>query len=67
MQVKEGLRDIENPQKPGYKPSGLITVLIAFALWLVEPGLKGFAPERQIKVNSRQKRSPYLAIFLGRK
>jgi len=66
VRVKEGLRDIENPQKLGYKPSGLITALIAFALWLVGLNLKGLATERQIKVNSRQKHSPYSAIFLGR-
>jgi hypothetical protein len=44
----------------------LIAALIIFALWLVGLSLKGSATERQIRVNSSSKRSPYSVIFLGK-
>lgn len=68
MQIKEGLRDIESVQltRKSLQAKRMITALIAFALWLVDLNLKGFATERQIKINSRQKRSPSPAIFFGR-
>jgi hypothetical protein len=44
----------------------LIAALIIFALWLVGLSLKGSITERQIRVNSSSKHSPYSIIFLGK-
>jgi len=44
----------------------LIAALIIFALWLVGLSIKGSATERQIRVNSSSKHSPYSVIFLGK-
>ena len=44
----------------------LIAAFIIFALWLVGLCLKGSATERQIRVNSSSKHSPYSVIFLGK-
>lgn len=44
----------------------LIAALTIFALWLIGLSLKGTETERQIKVNSGQKHSPYSVIFLAR-
>lgn len=44
----------------------LIAALTIFALWLIGLSLKGTETERQIRVNSGRKRSPYSVIFLAR-
>jgi hypothetical protein len=78
MQIEEGFRDtksthygldlacesrIEAKRRANLL---LIAALTLFALWLVGLSLKGSATERQTRVNSGQKRSPYSVIFLGR-
>jgi len=44
----------------------LIAALIIFTLWLIGINIKGTETERQIRVNSSQKHSPYSVIFLAR-
>jgi hypothetical protein len=44
----------------------LISALTIFALWLIGLSLKGTETERQIRVNTGQKGSPYSVIFLAR-
>lgn len=78
MQIDEGFRDTKSThygldlandsriQAERRANLLLIAALIIFALWLVGLSLKGSAIERQIKVNSGSKRSPYSVIFLGK-
>ncbi len=78
MQIEEGFRDTKSTRygldltrETRIKADRraillLIAALIIFALWLVGLSLKGSATERQIKVNSGTKRSPYSVIFLGK-
>jgi hypothetical protein len=78
MQIEEGFRDtksfhyglglaresrIEAERRANLL---LIAALIIFALWLVGLSIKGSAIERQIRVNSSSKYSPYSVIFLGK-
>ncbi len=78
MQIEEGFRDtksvhygldlaresrIEAERRANLL---LIAALIIFALWLVGLSIKGSATERQIRVNSSSKHSPYSVIFLGK-
>lgn len=78
MQIEEGFRDTKSArygldltrdsriQAERRANLLLIAALIIFALWLVGLSLKGSATERQIRVNSGTKRSPYSVIFLGK-
>jgi hypothetical protein len=78
MQIDEGFRDTKSThygldlandsriQAERRANLLLIAALIVFALWLVGLSLKGSATERQIKVNSGSKHSPYSVIFLGK-
>jgi hypothetical protein len=78
MQIEEGFRDTKSThygldlaresriQAERRANLLLIAALTIFALWLVGLSLKGSAIERQIRVNSNPKRSPYSVIFLGR-
>lgn len=78
MQIEEGFRDtksttygldlacesrIEAERRANLL---LIAALTIFALWLIGLSLKGTETERQIRVNSGLKRSPYSVIFLAR-
>jgi len=78
MQIEEGFRDSKSTrygldlaresriQAERRANLLLIAALIIFALWLVGLSLKGSATERQIRVNSSSKHSPYSVIFLGK-
>jgi hypothetical protein len=78
MQIEEGFRDTKSThygldlardskiQAERRANLLLIAALIIFAFWLVGLSLKGSATERQIRVNSGSKRSPYSVIFLGK-
>ncbi|MDP1663576.1 MAG: IS4 family transposase, partial [Methylobacter sp.] len=78
MQIEEGFRDTKSHhygldltresriQAERRANLLLIAALIIFALWLVGLSLKGTATERQIKVNSGTKRSPFSLIFFGK-
>ena len=78
MQIEEGFRDTKSThygldlarerriQAERRAPLLLIIALIIFAIWPVGLSLKGSATERQIRVNSSSKRSPYSVIFLGK-
>lgn len=78
MQIEEGFRDTKSTryglnltresriQSARRANLLLIAALIIFALWLVGLSLKGSVTERQIRVNSGSKRSPYSVIFLGK-
>lgn len=78
MQIEEGFRDTKSThygvgltresriQAERRANLLLIAALIIFALWLVGLSLKGSATERQIRVNSSSKHSPYSVIFLGK-
>ena len=78
MQIEEGFRDTKSvhygldlARESRIKAERranllLIAALIIFALWLVGLSIKGSATERQIRVNSSSKHSPYSVIFLGK-
>ncbi len=78
MQIEEGFRDTKSKhygldltresriQAERRANLLLIAALIIFALWLVGLSLKGSTTERQIRVNSSSKHSPYSVIFLGK-
>lgn len=78
MQIEEGFRDTKSIrygldltresriQADRRANLLLIAALIIFALWLVGLSLKGSVTERQIRVNSRSKHSPYSVIFLAK-
>ena len=78
MQIEEGFRDTKSShygldlaRESRIKTDRranllLIAAIIIFALWLVGLSIKGSAIERQIRVNSSSKHSPYSAIFLGK-
>jgi len=78
MQIEEGFRDTKSThygldlaresriQAERRANLLLIAALVIFASWLVGLSLKGSATERQIRVNSGSKRSPYSVIFLGK-
>ena len=78
MQIEEGFRDTksvhygldlarESRIEAEHRANLLlIAALIIFALWLVGLSIKGSATERQIRVNSSSKHSPYSVIFLGK-
>ncbi|MDP1666313.1 MAG: transposase, partial [Methylobacter sp.] len=78
MQIEEGFRDTKSHhygldltrasriQAERRANLLLIAALIIFALWLAGLSLKGTATERQIKVNSGTKRSPYSLVFFGK-
>ncbi len=78
MQIEEGFRDTKSKhhgldltresriQAERRANLLLIAALIVFALWLVGLSLKGSTTERQIRVNSSSKHSPYSVVFLGK-
>ena len=78
MQIEEGFRDTKSThygldltRESRIKAERranllLIAALIIFALWLTGLSLKGSAIERQIRVNSSSKHSPYSVVFLGK-
>lgn len=78
MQIEEGFRDTKSTNYGLDLACGsrieaerranllLIAALTIFALWLIGLSLKGTEIERQIRVNSGQKNSPYSVIFLAR-
>ncbi len=78
MQIEEGFRDTKSTQYgldlaresriQAERRANLLLIaaLIIFALWLVGLSLKGSATERQIRVNSSSKHSPYSVIFTGK-
>jgi len=78
MQIEEGFRDTKSTSygldlacESRIKTERranllLISALTIFALWLIGLSLKGTETERQIRVNTGQKGSPYSVIFLAR-